>query len=157
MTRRGVFALFVRLLSPTVFIAAIINCSSFVLLAAPDRGQAAESPKVWVNTSSGVYHCPGTRYYGATKRGEYMTETAAQKAGRRPASGRVCQSSQSLASIAPEQSQGNPNAKVWVNTSSSVYHCPGTRYYGATKRGEYMTQSTAQKAGHRPASGRVCQ
>ena len=31
--------------------------------------------------------------------------------------------------------RSNP-ARVWVNTSSRVYHCPGTRYYGNTARGE---------------------
>jgi hypothetical protein len=59
------------------------------------------------------------------------------------------------ASIAP-QDQGNPDVKVWVNTASGVYHCPGTRWYGATKQGEYMTQAEAQKKGHRPAYGKVC-
>lgn len=52
--------------------------------------------------------------------------------------------------------QGNPNVKVWVNTASGVYHCPGTRWYGRTKQGEYMTQAEARKKGHRPAYGRVC-
>ena len=51
---------------------------------------------------------------------------------------------------------GNPDVKVWVNTASGVYHCPGTRWYGATKQGEYMTQAEAQKKGYRPAYGRVC-
>jgi hypothetical protein len=51
---------------------------------------------------------------------------------------------------------GNPSVRVWVNTSTHVYHCPGTRYYGATKRGEYMTQKQAQDAGSRPAYGRFC-
>ena len=53
--------------------------------------------------------------------------------------------------------QGNPDVKVWVNTASGVYHCPGTRWYGATKRGEYMTQKQAQEKGNRPAYGKVCQ
>ena len=52
--------------------------------------------------------------------------------------------------------QGNPNTKVWVNTSSGVYHCPGTRWYGATKHGEYMTQKDAQQKGNRPAYGKYC-
>ncbi len=55
-----------------------------------------------------------------------------------------------------EQTQGNPAVKVWVNTHSGVYHCPGTRWYGKTKQGEYMTQKQAQEKGYRPAYGKVC-
>lgn len=58
--------------------------------------------------------------------------------------------------IAGQSLQGNPDVKVWVNTNSGVYHCPGTRWYGATKHGEYMTQAEAQKKGYRPAYGKVC-
>ena len=39
-----------------------------------------------------------------------------------------------------------PN-KVWVNTASMVYHCPGDRYYGKTKAGKYMTEPEARAAG----------
>jgi hypothetical protein len=52
---------------------------------------------------------------------------------------------------------GNPSVKVWVNKSSRVYHCPGSRYYGQTKNGEYMTQKQAQDAGNHAAHGKVCQ
>jgi hypothetical protein len=52
-----------------------------------------------------------------------------------------------------EQSSG---VKVWVNTKSGVYHCPGTRWYGATKSGQYMTEGQAKAAGDRPAYGRSC-
>jgi hypothetical protein len=52
---------------------------------------------------------------------------------------------------------GNANVRVWVNTNSGVYHCPGTRWYGNTKVGEYMTQKQAQEKGNRPAYGKVCQ
>jgi len=47
-------------------------------------------------------------------------------------------------------------SKVWVNTRSSVYHCPGTRYYGNTISGEYLTESEARRRGNRPAGGRTC-
>ncbi len=47
---------------------------------APDQ-QAATSGQVWVNARSGVYHLPGTRWYGATKQGEYMSEAQALAQG----------------------------------------------------------------------------
>jgi len=46
--------------------------------------------QVWVNTNSGVYHCPGTHWYGATKSGVYMKQAEAQQKGYRPAYHRVC-------------------------------------------------------------------
>jgi S1-C subfamily serine protease len=52
--------------------------------------------------------------------------------------------------------QGSPDVRVWVNTVSKVYHCPGTRSYGKTMHGTYMTQAEAQKKANRPAYGRVC-
>jgi DNA uptake protein ComE-like DNA-binding protein len=48
--------------------------------------------------------------------------------------------------------QGSPgNGMVWVNTDSGVYHKEGSRYYGKTKTGKYMSESEAVKAGYRPA------
>jgi hypothetical protein len=56
---------------------------------APKTATAQQAPPansagmVWVNTDSGVYHKPGTHWYGKTKQGKYMTEADAQKAGYR--------------------------------------------------------------------------
>jgi hypothetical protein len=47
--------------------------------------QSSESRQVWVNTASGVYHYPGTRWYGKTKQGEFMSKAEAQAHGYRPA------------------------------------------------------------------------
>ena len=54
------------------------------------------------------------------------------------------------------QSAGTATVKVWVNTNSGVYHCPGTRWYGKTKSGQFMTQREAQSKGYRPAYGAIC-
>jgi hypothetical protein len=40
---------------------------------------------------------------------------------------------------------------VWVNTKSGVYHLPGTRWYGATRRGMYMCRHAADAEGYRAA------
>ena len=40
---------------------------------------------------------------------------------------------------------------VWVNGHSHIYHFPGTRDYGNTKRGAYMCEADAQASGNRAA------
>jgi len=40
---------------------------------------------------------------------------------------------------------------VWANTASKVLHANGDKYYGHTKRGAYVCQSAAQKAGYHAA------
>jgi hypothetical protein len=57
--------------------------------AAPSPGGAGQ---VWVNTASKVYHCPGTRWYGKTKQGSFMSEAQAQAQGARPDHGKTCTS-----------------------------------------------------------------
>jgi hypothetical protein len=38
---------------------------------------------------------------------------------------------------------------VWVNTDTHVYHREGSRWYGRTKKGKYMTEEEAVKEGNR--------
>ena len=133
---------------------------------------AAPVPKrVWVNSNSRVYHCPGTRYYGNTAHGEYMTESEAQQRGNRAAYGRFVRTC--------TRADANRNAgcgRRWPTfrdrdrqsphkqerndglgqSRVEGLPLPGTRYYGNTKRGAYMSESDARSGGYRAAAGRQC-
>jgi len=52
--------------------------------APADIAAAKSAHKVWVNTSTGVYH-KGGRWYGKTKDGKFMTEADAKAAGYKAA------------------------------------------------------------------------
>src|SRR5947209_6704898 len=45
-------------------------------------------------------------------------------------------------------------SQVWVDTASRVYHCPGTKWYGKSKQGQYMTEGAAKSAGNRAESSK---
>lgn len=65
------------------FISLLTLCGALPL--------AAQEPvRVWVNTGSGVYHCPGTPAFANTRRGEYVNEDEARRRGFRANGDRIC-------------------------------------------------------------------
>lgn len=57
---------------------------------APPAEGAGSLAIVWMNKRSGVYYCKGSRWYGATPYGEFVTERDALAAGGTPEYGRRC-------------------------------------------------------------------
>ncbi len=51
---------------------------------------------------------------------------------------------------------GGGAGKVWANEETQVYHCMGDRYYGKTKKGEYMTEADAKAKGMRASHNKAC-
>ena len=43
------------------------------------------------------------------------------------------------------------DSTVWVNTATGAYHKKGSRWYGKTKKGKYMTEADAIRAGYHAA------
>jgi DNA uptake protein ComE-like DNA-binding protein len=63
--------------------AGIAKIKGLVTIEAPARTPPTPG-LVWVNTDSRLYHAPGSRWYGKTLNGKWMTETEAAHAGYRP-------------------------------------------------------------------------
>jgi len=49
-----------------------------------------------------------------------------------------------------EIADAKAKGEVWVNLSSKIYHKEG-KFYGKTKRGKFMSEGDAKKAGYREA------
>jgi hypothetical protein len=73
--------------APTAAAAAKKAAPAPSATAAPGGGPGL----VWVNKPTHVYHCSTDRWYGKTKSGAYMTETAAKAEGDHADHGKACQ------------------------------------------------------------------
>ena len=71
---------------------------------------------------------------------------AASPAAANPAPARAA-SAKAAATPAP----GGGHGLVWVNTESHVYHKEGSRFYGTTKKGKYVSEGDAIKEGDKAA------
>ena len=51
----------------------------------------------------------------------------------------------------PVKDMGNPDVKVWADLHTALYYCPGSKQYGHTSKGKYLTQKDAQDSAFEPA------
>ena len=157
----------------------LIQCLTLVAALLAAQLVAAQAPAGAPAGATGLCN-DGSYYTGAKKQGacrghkgvkEWYGATDSSKSAA-PANGATAPSSSSSAATSSSATQtssagtskasaktpapgGGPD-KVWLNTASNVYHCPGTRYYGTTKAGEYMTEDEAKAKGGRPDHGKAC-
>ena len=96
----------------------------------------------------------GTAFSGATHSGACRGHGGVQSWGSAATSAAPTAPATTQATKAPTAA-GRPG-QVWVNPASKVYHCPGTRWYGKTKQGAYMSEVEAKAQGDRPDHGKAC-
>lgn len=95
----------------------------------------------------------------AQKEAAARTETASRKEApaRKETTAREEPAPRPMPSARNEMpAAGGGAGKVWVNTDSHVYHCAGDRWYGKTKKGEYLSESEARAQGNRADHGKAC-
>ena len=61
-----------------------------------------------------------------------------------------------MAKMAKTAVAGGGADKVWVNTKSNTYHCFGSKFYGKTATGSYMSEGDAKSKGAHPDHGKAC-
>jgi hypothetical protein len=101
----------------------------------------------------------GTAFTGAKRSGACRGHGGVQSWGAAPTATSPDATPPPPAAATSQRSAASPGGapgRVWVNTASKVYHCPGDRWYGKTKHGNYMSEAQAQAQGARPDHGKAC-
>jgi len=99
-------------------------------------------------------------YSAAAASGAASSAAAGASAKAAPAAAAASQTAaakKTSAAAATPAAGGGPG-QVWVNTGgkSKAYHCQGSKWYGTTKQGKYMSAADAQAAGYHAAKGEKC-
>ena len=125
----------------TLFVITALAAAPLVRAADP-----TPSPTPEASASPAKKHSKKTKAAAAAT----ATPTETSNPAATPAATPVAKKHQ-----APEpqvaQAPGGGNGQVWVNTETHVFHKEGSKWYGKTKRGKYMSQADAVKEGDKPA------
>ena len=143
-----------------VAVAAVVMASTSVLAQAPAGAPAGSTglckDGTYTSNETKKGACAGHKgvkdWFGSP--GKTAAASSAPEATQSKTAAPASKTPTAAPSTAP--AAGGGPGQVWVNTSSKVYHCPGTKYYGKTKQGEYMTEAAAKAAGNHADHGKAC-
>ena len=105
--------------------------------ASPSPAEKAASPSTGESPAASPKEKPARK--------KAKTETKARPAASPVPAGRTTEEA------ANPPAPGGGHGLVWVNTETHVYHKEGSRFYGTTRQGKYMTEQDAVQAGNKAA------
>ena len=130
--------------------------------AAPDGSTGLCKDGSYTSNETKKGACAGHKgvkdWFGASAMAAAAAKTAASAAATAAVVPKSSAAPAKAATPAPSTAPvaGGGPGQVWVNSRSKVYHCSGTKYYGKTKQGEYMTEAAAKAAGNHADHGKAC-
>lgn len=147
----------------------LIHMTSMVAALLITTASIAQTPSTAPSGSTGMCK-DGSYWTGATKKGACRGHKGVQTWYGTTAHSDAAAGTTSATTPAPTPpaakatapmpaataAPGGGAGKVWVNTSTKVYHCPSDRWYGKTKSGAYMSETDAVAQGDRPDHGKAC-
>ena len=131
-------------------------CRDGTYTTAPSKKGACrghKGVKTWLAADAGEATKPAKAEKAA--KAEAPAPAAAPAAAPAPAApAKAARTHESASTMA--QAPGGGAGMVWVNSATNVYHCAGTKYYGKTKAGSYMTEAEAKAKGAHADHGHPC-
>ena len=104
----------------------------------------------WISKSIGVLGLSLMFSMGPVLQGISLAQTAPAKDSKTTKAPTAKTSEAAAAPTDKEIADAKAKGDVWVNLSSKIYHKEG-KFYGKTKRGKFMSEDDAKKAGYREA------
>jgi len=102
----------------------------------------------WISKSIGFLGLSLILSMGPVLQGISLAQPAPAKDSKATKSSSAKATEVTTAPSESEIADAKTKGMVWVNLSSKVYHKEG-KFYGKTKRGKFMTEDDAKKAGYR--------